>query len=104
MINPELPSQGEKPWGPKLNAAIEEIVDEVNSLSVGAVDLGEDFVQASPAASWAIPFPAGLTRRPSVTVRDIGGNVVIVEDTADLAARMVYISFPIPFAGTATLN
>lgn len=100
-----LPAPGEVHWGPKLNTAIDEIVDYVNELAFEAGgDVGRTFSQPTPAANWVIPFPASIARLPAVTVRDLAGNVVGVDHVADLATRTVTIAFPVPVAGTATLN
>ena len=40
MIQPDFPQQGEKPWGAKLNAALQEIVDEVNDIGESGGPVG----------------------------------------------------------------
>ena len=58
-------------------------------------------VQATPAASWSITH--GLARRPSVTVVDTAGTVVI-GNVAYTSDDTVTITFSGAFSGAAYLN
>lgn len=57
--------------------------------------------QAVPAATWVIDH--GLNKRPSVTVTDSAGSIVIGEVDYDTADQLT-LYFSSAFAGTAYLN
>ncbi len=60
-----------------------------------------EFVQATPLATWTIPVPSGMARRPSVTVY-IGDELVDSDVVAD--DTQVVVTFSSPQTGTAVLT
>lgn len=62
---------------------------------------GIEYVQSAPSASWIIPVPVSMGRRPNVAVY-ILGNQVEADVSAD--STTVSIAFPSPIAGTAVLT
>lgn len=64
-------------------------------------DPGYEYVQASPLATWTIPVPVQMGRRPNVAVY-VAGEMVETDVTAD--STQVILTFPEPVAGTAVLT
>lgn len=64
-------------------------------------DPGYEFSQLSPLATWTIPVPVEMGRRPNVAVY-VAGEMVETDVTAD--STQVVITFPTPVAGTAVLT
>ena len=82
--------------------AHQALQDQIDDIELGAAgDLGREFVFA-PAATWNIPVPAGINRRPTVTLYDTTGTEI--EADVVCTTTTVTVTFPSPFAGTAVLN
>jgi len=75
---------------------LQQVINEV-SAKVGTFI----FTQIAPAATWPISHMLG--KRPSVTVVDSGGTVV-VGDVAYVSDDDIVVRFQAPFAGTAYIN
>ncbi len=57
--------------------------------------------QSSPAASWHVPVPPELGRRPVVSVYLEDGELILTDVVA--TATDVYLTFPAPIAGYVVL-
>jgi hypothetical protein len=64
-------------------------------------DPGFEYVQSTPLATWTIPVPGAMGRRPNVAVF-VGGEMVETDVTA--SPTEVVVTFPEPVAGTAVLT
>ncbi|MBX0328678.1 hypothetical protein K2Z83_13430 [Oscillochloris sp. ZM17-4] len=71
------------------------------ALVTGGGDATYTFYQNAPSAEWHIPHP--LSKRPSVSVQDSAGNLVI-GDVQYLGNDQVVVTFRAPFSGRADLN
>jgi hypothetical protein len=89
------------------------LVDEITSLFPsptmaaldlrysGAVGSAFEWMQNVALATWVIPVPVTMGRRPNVDVY-VGGELVDTDITAD--STQVTITFPSPTIGTAVLS
>jgi hypothetical protein len=64
-------------------------------------DPGYEYTQSTPLATWTIPVPGAMGRRPNVAVY-VAGEMVETDVTSSLTE--VVITFPEPTAGTAVLT
>lgn len=83
-------------------------IGKIKDSAAGAVSSSSDktflFVQAVPASEWTIEHRLG--KRPSVTVTDTAGTVVLGQVTYDPddPLNRLTVKFSSEFSGTATLN
>lgn len=114
MADIELPQPGEYPWEHKLNQAITEINEDVESRvktinGLSPDSAGNIVVSASgggmlalqmavevPVSTWVFTFP-DLGRMPSVSIFLSTGEAVDADVTATTSA--VSVSFPSPQSG-----
>lgn len=64
---------------------------------------GTTYTQATPAATWTMTVPAGLGRRPAITLYDLAGDLVEGGEV-HATTSTVTITFAYPFAGFAVLS
>lgn len=82
-------------------ASLEDIQQAVEDYLEANPTGGTEYSQLSPLATWTVPVPATLGRRPNVTVY-IDGEVVDTDISA--TSTQVVVTFPSPQTGTVVLS
>src|SRR5688500_11755100 len=67
----------------------------------GGGSAGYEYVQSTPLATWTIPVPVGMGRRPNVDVY-IAGE--LIDSDVSASSTQVVVTFPSPQVGTAVLS
>lgn len=77
-------------------------MDALAAALPGATPVGIEFIQSTPLATWTIPVPSDIKRRPNVAIYTTTGEEVEADVLA--TSTSVMITFPSPYAGSVVLN